>query len=162
MSDMDVISDFEDMLIVFDKHEVRYLVIGGLAFIYHVKPRYTKDMDLWVEPTEENIRRANAALVEFGSPHLLDPADATQMLQIGVAPARVDIILTGAGADFGTAWNRRVRSMYGKAPVNWIDLDGLIAMKEKIDDPRHKSDVRYLLKVREMRRTGKRARAGRE
>ena len=43
---MDAIQDFEDMLQLLDKHEVRNLIIGGLAFIYHAKPRYTKDMDL--------------------------------------------------------------------------------------------------------------------
>ena len=47
---METVQDFEDMLHLLDKHKVRYLIIGGLAFIYHAKPRYTKDMDLWVDP----------------------------------------------------------------------------------------------------------------
>ena len=42
---MEAIQDFEDMLLFLDKHKVKYLIIGGLAFIYHAKPRYTKDMD---------------------------------------------------------------------------------------------------------------------
>ncbi len=58
---MDAIQDFEDMLQFLDKHNVRYLIIGGLAFIYHAKPRYTKDMDLWIDPEPENIKRANHA-----------------------------------------------------------------------------------------------------
>lgn len=148
---MDVIPDFEDLLAVFAKHEVRYVVIGGLAFIFHVKPRFTKDMDVWIEPTAGNVGKANRALAEFGSPNLLDPGDMEQMLQIGVAPARVDVILSVEGADFATAWKRKVKSRYGKAPVNWIDLDGLLAIKEKIDDPRHQSDVRYLRKVKAMK-----------
>ena len=45
--------------------------------------------------------------------------------------------------------------MYGKAPVNWIDLDSLIRIKERIEDPRHKSDVRYLLKVKAMKKARK-------
>jgi len=44
---MEAIQDFEDILHFLDKHKVRYLIIGGLAFIFHAKPRYTKDMDLW-------------------------------------------------------------------------------------------------------------------
>ena len=43
---MDAVPDFEDLLVLFQRHDVRYLVIGGLAFIYHARPRYTKDMDL--------------------------------------------------------------------------------------------------------------------
>ncbi len=70
---MEPIQDFDDMLHFLDKHKVRYLVIGGLAFIYHAKPRYTKDMDLWIDPKPENVKRTNLALTEFGSPYLLNP-----------------------------------------------------------------------------------------
>lgn len=52
---METIHDFEDMLLLLEKHRVRYLIIGGLAFIYHAKPRYTKDMDLWIDPSLENV-----------------------------------------------------------------------------------------------------------
>ena len=46
---MNSIADFEDILALFEEHKVHYLIVGGLAFIFHAKPRYTKDMDLWVE-----------------------------------------------------------------------------------------------------------------
>ena len=54
---MDSIPDFEDMLRLLEKHKARYLVIGGLAFIYHAKPRFTKDMDLWVDSGGDNTSR---------------------------------------------------------------------------------------------------------
>ena len=69
---MDTVQDFEDLLATFARHGVRHLIIGGLAFIYHAKPRYTKDMDLWVGPDADNVERANLALANFGSPHLLE------------------------------------------------------------------------------------------
>ena len=62
----DKLQDFEDMLSLLHRHDVRYLIIGELAFIYHAKPRYTKDMDLWIDAERENINRANLALAEFG------------------------------------------------------------------------------------------------
>ena len=40
---METLQDFEDMLELLDRNKVRYLIIGGLAFIYHAKPRYTKE-----------------------------------------------------------------------------------------------------------------------
>ena len=49
------------------------------------------------------------------------------------------------------AWAKRICSKYGEAPVNWIDLDSLIDIKSRIDEPRHQSDVKYLRKVKEMR-----------
>ncbi len=89
---MDTIHDFEDMLELLDRHRVRYLIIGGLAFIYHAKPRYTKDMDLWLDSEPKNVERANIALSEFGSPQLLDPADPDEILQLGAGPNRIDLL----------------------------------------------------------------------
>ena len=90
---MDAITDFEDMLDLLDKQGVRYLIIGGLAFIYHAKPRCTKDMDLWIEPSVENALRANRALAEFGSPCLLDASKPETILQLGLPPDRINGIL---------------------------------------------------------------------
>jgi len=70
---MEAIQDFEDILQLLDKYKVRYLIIGGLAFIYHAKPRYTKDMDLWIDPASKNVESTNRALAKFGSPFSLNP-----------------------------------------------------------------------------------------
>jgi len=149
---MDAIRDFEDMLALLERHEARYLIIGGLAFIYHAKPRYTKDMDLWIEPSEENVRRANQALAEFGSPCLFDVGARDQILQIGVAPNRLDLLLAVTGLRFDAAWRRRVRDAYGGVTANWIDLDSLIRAKQRIGQPRHQEDARVLREVRRLRR----------
>ena len=71
-TEVDTVQDFEDFLELLDRHDVRYLIIGGLAFIYHAKPRFTKDIDVWLDPEPDNLARANAALADFGSPHLLN------------------------------------------------------------------------------------------
>jgi len=145
---METIHDFEDMLLLLEKNRVRYLIIGGLAFIYHAKPRYTKDMDLWIDPDLENVRRANKALAEFGSPFLINTEKKEEILQIGIAPDRIDLLRHVAGARFETAWKKRIRGKYGKVVANWIDLDSLIRIKGKIDHPRHKEDARVLREVR--------------
>ncbi len=136
---MDTVKDFEDMLELFERFEVQYLIIGGLAFIFHAKPRYTKDMDLWVGPSRKNIGRANQALVAFGSPQMLDPDQPDEILQIGVAPNRIDLLRTPGGITFHEAWHRRIKGRYGSAGANWIDLDGLISIKSEIDHPRHQT-----------------------
>jgi hypothetical protein len=152
---MRTIRDFEDMLAALERCEVKYLIIGGLAFIYHAKPRYTKDMDLWIEPSDENVRKANMALAEFGSPYLLEPGNPGQILQIGVAPNRIDLLLVVEGVRFETAWRKRVRDAYGRVRANWIDIDSLIRAKRGIDDPRHQEDVRVLRQVRRLHGRGK-------
>lgn len=145
---METILDFEDLLQILGKHLARYLIIGGLAFIYHAKPRYTKDMDIWIDPSKENVKRANKALAEFGSPYLLNPDAGEEILQLGVAPDRIDLLRAIKGVKFATAWKNRIRGKYGKANANWIDLNSLLRIKSRIDHPRHQDDVRVLREVK--------------
>lgn len=150
---MDTIEDFEDLLALLERHDVQYLIIGGLAFIYHAKPRYTKDMDVWIGPEAANVARANSALSEFGSPHLLDPDRSDEILQLGVAPNRIDL-LRETGLAFDEVWPNRIEGRYGRASASWIDIDALIAIKSRIDHPRHREDVRVLELVRGRRQRG--------
>jgi hypothetical protein len=108
---VETIQDFEDLLHVFEKHRVRYLIIGGLAFIFHAKPRYTKDMDVWIDPMQDNVKRTNAALAEFGSPYLLDPDHEEEIFQLGVDPDRIDLLRAIEGATS----LRRGKTAYGES-----------------------------------------------
>ena len=147
---METIQDFEDILFLLNKHGVRYLIVGGLAFIYHAKPRYTKDIDIWIDPTPENVKKANEALAEFGSPYLLTINNPEEILQIGVEPNRIDILQHLERVTFSNAWESRITDNYGEIGVNWIDIDNLIRAKELIDHPRHKEDVKILQEVKKL------------
>ena len=144
---MDAIRDFEDLLLLLDKYGIRYLIVGGLAFIYHAKPRYTKDMDLWIENEKDNIDNANKALTEFGSPTLLDHDYPTQIVQIGLAPNRVDLLVEVGTVTFRDAWKKRIQGSYGSSVANWIDIESLYRIKSAIDVPRHQEDARVLREV---------------
>jgi len=148
---VETIPDFEDMLSLLNKHKARYLIVGGLAFIYHAKPRYTKDIDIWVDPAPKNVEMVNEALVEFGSPHVLTPNNPDEILQIGVEPDRIDLLHQLAGVTFPAAWKNRVTDQYGAITTYWISLDDLIRAKEGIDHPRHQEDVRVLRDVKKLR-----------
>lgn len=148
---MDAITDFEDMLALLNEHDARYLIVGGMAFIYHARPRYTKDMDLWVDPAEDNILRVNRALDEFPSPHHLTPGNRDEILQIGVPPNRIDLLQRLGDADFDAAWQRRVEDHYGSVRASWIDLDTLADIKAAIPQPRHQEDARVLREVQRLR-----------
>ncbi len=140
------------MLTLLNKHGARYLIVGGLAFIYHAKPRYTKDIDIWVDPATENVARVNRALGEFGSPNLLTPGSADEILQIGAEPDRIDVLQSIEGVSFPAAWENRVTDRYGDATTYWIAIDDLIRNKQAIDHPRHREDVRVLEQVKRLRR----------
>jgi plasmid maintenance system antidote protein VapI len=140
-------ADFEDLLALFREHHVRYLIVGGLAFIFHAKPRYTKDMDLWVEGSAENIARTNRALTEFGSPTLLDFNAPQQVVQIGVEPNRIDILIEMEPLSFAEAWGKRLESPYGGSQAFWIDIESLWQVKNAIEHPRHREDARVLRQI---------------
>jgi hypothetical protein len=53
--------------------------------------------------------------------------------------------------DFGEVWEKRIRGVYGQVEANWIDLDSLLAIKSKIDKPRHREDARVLAEVKKRR-----------
>jgi hypothetical protein len=83
---METVEDFEDILVLLERHHAQYMIVGGLAFIFHAKPRFTKDMDLWVEGSISNIAKVNKALSDFGSPFLLADDEPDQVVQLGIAP----------------------------------------------------------------------------
>lgn len=147
-----MVQDYEDLLELLAEYRVRYLIVGGLAFIFHAKPRYTKDIDIWVDPDPDNVRRANHALEAFGSPATMTVEDPDEVLQLGVAPNRVDLLREVVALSFVDVWPRRIESPYGRAPANWIDLESLLEIKSAIDHPRHQEDARVLREVLRRRR----------
>src|SRR5579872_2315698 len=109
-------SDFSDLLKLFNANGVRYLVVGGYAFGQHAEPRYTKDLDVWVSTDRENAYRVFKTLAAFGAPLTsITPEDFEQdsnIYQIGVAPVRIDVIMSVKGLSFEDAWKNRVEATY--------------------------------------------------
>jgi hypothetical protein len=75
-----------------------------------------------------------------------------EILQLAVDPTRIDLLREAAPLAFGSAWERRIEGTYGRARACWIGLEDLLAIKERIDHPRHREDARVLRKVLERRR----------
>ena len=63
---MEVQADFRDLLALFNKHQVDYVVVGGYALAYLGAPRYTGDLDILIRPDPANADRVLTALEEFG------------------------------------------------------------------------------------------------
>ncbi|MFW6133460.1 MAG: hypothetical protein ACOC8F_06140 [Planctomycetota bacterium] len=130
---MEIYPDFRDLLALFNAHEVAYLVVGGYALAHHGVPRYTGDMDLYVEPSHANAERIMAALEEFGFGDVgLAPEDfrlPRKVIQLGVSPVRVDIVTSIDGVDWPTAWAHREEAVYGNVRVPVIGRPQLVANK---------------------------------
>ena len=61
-------SDFKELLNLFEKHEIRYLIIGGYAVMKYSEPRFTKALDIWIAANPANAKAVYVALKEFGAP----------------------------------------------------------------------------------------------
>ncbi len=125
--------DFKELLSIFNDERVEYLVAGAHAVIYHTEPRYTKDLDVWINPTPENAGRAHRALMRFGAPlrgvSVADFCDAETIYQIGVVPNRIDIMAGVEGVTFAEAWADRVMTTYDGIPVPLMGRMSLIMTK---------------------------------
>jgi hypothetical protein len=88
--------DHLDLLQAFVDADVRFLIVGAHAVGYHVEPRATGDLDVWIEPTSANARRTFAALRAFGAPLAdLSEADLSTpgiVFQMGLPPNRIDVL----------------------------------------------------------------------
>jgi hypothetical protein len=142
---MQVNPDFSDLFSELNAANARYLLVGGYAFSYHAEPRTTKDLDVWVEPTGDNAQAVWQALTEFGAPAheglAEDLAKADMVVQIGVAPNRIDIVTSIDGVSFDEAWTGRVEATYGEVPIHIIGLRELIKNKRAVGSPQDLEDV---------------------
>lgn len=121
--------DFREFIQSLNDSQVRYLVVGGYAVAMYGYPRYTKDLDVWVEMTRENAARVMQALQQFGFGSLNLTAEdfltPDQVIQLGYPPNRIDIITTPDGVDFATCFEARYETEVDGVLVNFIDLENL-------------------------------------
>ena len=148
---------FRELLQRLNEFEVRYLIVGGYAIMKYTEPRYTKDLDVWVEASAENASRIFAALKKFGAP--LDTDNITPetfrseiSYQIGVAPIRIDILTQITGVAFTAAWKERVSGTIFGVPVSFISLDHLIVNKQATG---RSSDLEQLKQISKKAEPGK-------
>lgn len=141
-------SDFRDLFCALNAAEARYLVVGAYAVTFHARPRFTKDLDVWIDPAPENAARVWKALASFGAPmagvEVNDFSTAGTVFQIGVAPNRIDVLTSIEGVVFVPAWERRARAEYGDQEIGILSRVDLIANKRAVGRPLDLDDVREL------------------
>jgi hypothetical protein len=126
--------DFKEFIQLLNANQVKYLVIGGYAVAIHGHPRYTKDIDIWIETSPENSQKLMEALIEFGFGSLgLDAEDfqsPDQIIQLGYPPNRIDLITTPDGIEFESCYQAKIEVKINDINVNFIDLENLKKNKQ--------------------------------
>jgi len=140
--------DFKEFVGSLNSNKVRYLVIGGYAVAFHGHPRYTKDLDVWIDRTPYNAARIVKALAQFGFASLGLTAEdflvPDQIIQLGLPPSRIDILTTLTGVDFATCYRARARVKIDNVTVNFIDLKNLKKNKRAVGRLQDLADVENL------------------
>lgn len=148
--------DTETLLRSLNAHDVRYVVIGATAFPVHGYARATLDVDVFIEPTEENARKALAALRAFG----YDVSDLAveDLLQKKVLirqhVVQADLHPFVKGVLWKDVWANRLESVLGGTPVPFASLDDLIRMKRAAGRPKDAEDLRVLERLRSLGSAG--------
>ncbi len=145
---MDVQSDFRELLELFNKHKVEYLIIGAYALAHHGVPRYTGDLDLLVKPSTQNATKILTALHDFGFGSLdLKEEDFSiegQIVQLGLPPVRVDLITSLTGVSWEDTLEGREAGDYGGVDVYFLGKMALTANKRSVGRLQDLADLEAL------------------
>ena len=147
---MDYFNDYKDMLQLFNKYNVRYLVVGAYAMGNYGYSRHTLDIDLWIEKSIENAQNIQKAFEDFPVPYEVTVEDLNTenlVLQIGIDPMRIDILTDIDGVDFEEAWNNRTNNSLFGEEIHFISIHVLIQNKSATSRTKDKYDVLELKKI---------------
>lgn len=151
ISDSTILSpDFKEFVELLHHHQVKYLITGGYAVAVYWHPRYTGDIDIWIEATPLNADKLVTVFNDFGlssfgvtSQDFIKPG---QDIQIGYPPYRIDILTSIDGVEFSDAFpNLKMVEIDGLS-VPFISLEGLIKNKQASGRGIDLDDIKNLTK----------------
>jgi predicted nucleotidyltransferase len=154
---MDLHPDFRDLLAELVRAKADFVLIGGYAVAHHAKPRATKDLDILVSGTPENLERVAMALERFGAPPNVSDAArhmaADEVVYLGAAPVRIDILRRADGIDTDEVIRRADRVDVAGLTIAIISLDDLVANKRASARAQDLADLEVLERARSKRRS---------
>lgn len=140
--------DLHAFVELLNSNQVEYLIVGAFAVAYHGFPRYTGDLDILVRPSGENARRTLNVLSQFGFGGLGVQNDDLEVpgkvIQLGVAPNRIDLVTAISGLTFDQAWASRELAELDGIPVAFIGRTALIHNKESTGRQKDRGDAEEL------------------
>jgi predicted nucleotidyltransferase len=148
MATIRIPKDFKEFLQLLKNHEVKYLLIGGWAVSYHGYPRFTADMDIWIEASPENALKVVETLRDFGftSTQISSSIFTTphSIVRMGHPPLRLEITTSIDGIHFEDAYPRRIYDTLDGVEVCLLDLASLRANKRASGRPKDLDDLENL------------------
>jgi len=121
--------DFKEFIQLLNAKGVKYLIVGGYAVGFHGRPRYTGDMDFWIQKSSVNAQLMKESLDAFGfSSFNLSSSEFMKdnlVLQLGYEPVRIDILTDVSGLNFDECYPRKIIATIDHIEVPFIHLNDL-------------------------------------
>ena len=145
---MEVQKDFKEFLALLNEHNVEFLIVGGYALAFHGAPRFTGDIDIFINPDKMNAERILKALEAFGFGSLdIEISDFLQLnniIQLGVPPVRIDLITSISGVTWNEANNSKESGQFGDVSVSFIGRKQFIINKRASGRKKDLADLESL------------------
>lgn len=152
---MEINPDFRDLLSALVNEAVEFVIVGGYAVAFHARPRATKDLDVVLRGTAENLARTARAVTAFGAPAefaaQLGSMREDEIVFLGQPPVRIDFLRAIDGVAIDDLFAHAVPATLGGVAVRVISIDDLIANKKAANRDQDRIDVKLLERVREKR-----------
>ncbi len=140
--------DWRQFIESLNSNGVEYVVVGAVALAHHGFPRYTGDLDVLVRNSADNSKRLEIVLAEFGLSALgfkaADFMDSYRVIQLGIAPNRIDLLTSLTGVTFDEAWTGHVETVVDGTRVNFLGREALIRNKRLTGLTQDKADLEAL------------------
>jgi len=153
----DLFEKFLRIIDTFNRFEVQYVVIGGVAMITHGMPRLTQDLDLLLELSDTNITRLQQALQSIYDDTAIDEITHTALEESSVirygTPDNFYLDLMGRigeVADFHSV--RSERRIIGGVAIILATAESLLQLKRNTIRPEDKRDCLFLERLIEERK----------
>jgi len=141
-------NDLREFIGLLNSRGVEYLIVGAHSLAFHARPRFTGDLDILIRPTKENVEKLIAVLKEFGFAELgvkaADFSQPEQVIQLGRAPNRIDLLTSLSGVATDEAFATRVAAKLDELPVAFLSKPLLIANKRTVGRPQDIADLKEL------------------
>ena len=142
-----MLDQLQSIFASFQKNDVKYLVIGGIAAVLYGVPRATFDLDVLIEPSAQNAERLLRGIIDagLGTASLTTVEDLlSKEITIFTDRIRLDVQTSTPGIVFEDAWERRVTMNYKGQALEVVSLRDLIASKLAAGREVDLQDVRML------------------
>jgi len=153
---MKVEKDYAEFLKLLNEFNVKYLIVGAYAVTFYSKPRNTGDVDIFIKNDKSNADKIIKMLTKFGFVGLNitrdDLVKDDVIIQLGVAPVRIDLMTTISGIGFDEAYNTKVAGKLGSIETNFISYEMLIKNKKESGRKKDLADLELLLKFRKSKK----------